>query len=207
MALTRLLIDPDTFFERHHSDPGLAGPVATVTAAALATTLSIAVVLARFSAAMSNPDRPLVLFGFGVGLLMAFLTIYLGWVGVAALAYGLLTRVPGTDPPEFRTLFRVLGWGYLPSIVSGLVSALAAAVVYGSLPVPSDPSALSAMVAGVADSPVFTVSTTAVVACSLWQGGLWAIAIRHTAAIPIGRAGLVSAVPTGAVVVMQVLLA
>lgn len=207
MHVDTLLIDPDAFFERERTNTRLLGPSAVVTGAAITSVLSTLVVMLRFSTSLPSDQSMIVRVSLTLGMIVGFFSVYVGWAVLSAATYVLATRIFDATIPDFRTLFRLIGWGFVPAIPAGLVSSVASYLVYYRVDVPSDPQALNALVASLAGHPLFTVSRFTVVVFTLWQGFLWTFAIMHAADLDLREGALVAGFPTGAILLVQVLSA
>lgn len=204
MTITRLLFDPDRFFAERTGENALHGPFSLVTAAAVASILSPTIIAMRFTGTLPSSQRSIVGIGLVISLVMGFLSIYVGWLAVAVIAYGLASRVFDAPKTDFRTLFRSMGWGFLPSIPAGIISAAAAYDIYYAVEVPSNPQQIDAMTASLSTSPISTISQTLMVVFTLWQGFIWLFGIKHASDLSARRAALVAAVPSAFILVVQV---
>lgn len=176
----RLIYDPDSFFERQCEDPSLLGPVLVVMAAAAANLISVSIVMSRVTEVFGEtPIMQLVVsLSYVTSLVMGSVGVFVAWVAVTAIMYFIAGRL-NVERHQFRDLFKLLGWGFVPAVCSGIAAGLATFVVYTQVQFPNDPAQLSAFFESLRSDPTFMVSRILFVVFTVWQGFLWFFAVKN----------------------------
>lgn len=193
MSVGRLLLDPDKFFEQRADSPGLFLPIVIVITAGLTNAASFLVITPRLLATLSAGSQPLVGLALLVGALASFLAIVVVWF-FYAVAFQFISGRFGGDG-EFRTLFLLVGWGFLPAILSGAFSFATTVYVFNGVAFPTDPTQYQPFLARHRSRFPFVVSRTVTIVFTLWQGFLWTFAVHHVKNIDLRRAAISVGVP------------
>lgn len=195
--MLRLLYDPDGFFERQCKDPSLLGPALVVTVAAGANLTSVSIVMSRVLDVFGEtPVMQLVVsLSYVTSFVMGSVGVFVAWVAVTAIVYVVAGRRAG-ERRQFRDLFKLLGWGFVPAVCSGVVAGIATYLVYAQTPFPNDPSQLSAFFASLRSDPTLVVSRSLFVVFTVWQGFLWTFAVRNLYDVSFRTALTTVVVPT-----------
>ncbi|QSG13626.1 YIP1 family protein [Halapricum desulfuricans] len=200
MWVTHLLRDPDTFFERQANELEMRRATLVVLATAFATVLGPAYVFLQL---ISGTDGPLTVFyaiGGAFGVFTSALTIFVIWI-LFSILFFTLTRRLGSDS-EFRTIFFLTGFGFLPLAFAGVASFLAIYAVF-TVPEAVTSGALRAQIKAMNQHPAIQVIRVVSVGFICWRGFLWAFALKHATDVGLRRSALVAAIPTLASVVWE----
>ncbi|SFL46883.1 hypothetical protein SAMN04487950_3909 [Halogranum rubrum] len=184
-----VLTSPNEFFRRESEDPRLLQPALIVTAVALLGVALQYVLFSTISASISNPDTAgfmnLIMY---VSMAFSFLAAFLGWLIYAGIFYLLSMIFDGEG--SFGTVFKLVGWGYVPGIFSAAVTGVAYLVFLGGDSVNS-PTGFAAAMQNPLNGPILWAISLFGIVFTLWQGALFAFAMRHGRDLTMKQAALV----------------
>ena len=191
--IRELLFDPDAFMRRRADDPSFAGPAVVVLLTAFAAILS-GLVLIQAVAANVEGGMGTVLAAAGVPLIVGgFVGVFLFWV-LFAVAFHVISMAFGGEG-DFRTTLSLVGWGFLPRIVRGVVTAVGVFLALQNVSVPTDPAAMGPFVREMQSQSVYVVVALVGIAMVLWQGYIWTFAVKHARNLDLREAVLTVAGP------------
>lgn len=198
-ALREALTRPASFFPREAEDPGLRGPVMVVAVVALVGLLGSVPVFRAVLGAVPAGAEPFVVVGLAVGAVVGLAGPFVVWLVYTLLFYGLSVLFVGEG--SFRDLFVLVGWGFAPSVVSGVVGA-AVLFVLVSGGEASDPQQAQQLAQSVTASPLGLLDRAVGLAMTLWSAWVWTHAVAAARDLSVRDA----AVCVGVVVVAGILL-
>lgn len=191
-----LLTDPDGFFAERADSPSLTGPTLVVLLVAVIGIAGSLPVLRASTAAL--PDEVgfigTVIYASGViggviGVLIVWLLYAVAFHAVSAAGFG--------AEGSFRDTLALTGWGFVPRIPEGLISAGVTYVVFSGVTFPSDPMQASRFVQQLRNDPLLEVTAWLGLAFLAWSAMLWTFAMRHGRGLTLREAGITVAVPVG----------
>ena len=197
-----LLFDPNEFMDRRADEPGFAGPALVVLLAGLTAILSGLLVVQQIASNFEGDVGTVIAIGGiftvvgGLAGAFAFWAIYAGAFHVISLAFD--------GEGSFKTTLSLVGWGFLPSVVNGLLAAVAFYLALQTTPVPSDPTAMAGFQQQLQNQSVFVVASVVGIALTLWQGFIWVFAVKHARGIDLRGAALTVAGPVALSIVWTV---
>lgn len=195
-SLQAALTSPASFFEREAEDPGLRGPVLIVAAVAVVGLLSTLPVMKMVLDTIPQAANPFVLIGLGVGAVIGLVGPFVVWLLYALLFFGISAVFDGDG--EFRDLFALVGWGFAPKVLSGIVGGAVMLVLVsrGGISTPQQARQLSQ---AALTSPLGLFNRAFSLAMTLWSAWIWTHAVaagrdlsRRAAAISVGVVVLAS---------------
>jgi hypothetical protein len=179
-SLVTLLTNPREFFEALEAEPvSLRVPFLIV----LAVGVVGAVVAYQMSAAlMGAMDIPGVE-GFGdvigaIGAVSALIGTMLFWVIYTAVFFVISMAFQGRG--DFNRLLAYVGYGHLPQVVGGIVSAALTWNFLSDLRVPSltDPEAIQEWTQSLLQDPAMQLATAVGFLFLLWSANIWIFGVR-----------------------------
>lgn len=191
-----LLFDPDGFFANHVEGDGLLGPATVVTAVGVAGLASPLVVLESLLNGL-GAEAGYFLVGYGIGLVGTFLGPFLEWMLLSLGFYAISTRFGGRGP--VRRVVRLVGWGFVPATLTGLVMTAAMLVTVQRIAPPTDPAGALRFVRLVQTAPAVRLAILVGIAFTVWSGLLWVFAVKHARGLSVRHA-----IPTVTVPVLVV---
>lgn len=199
----KLLTNPDGFYEREVAEgPGLLEPTLVVFLAAIAAGLSGLVYIAETMSSLPDTVEPIAVTGFMIGTVAGILGQFTIWFMYAGAFQLVSERFGGTG--EFRDTFKAVGWGFLPAIFAGLLSAGTMYLAIQNATLPQDPQAVQTFSQQLRQRPIFDVANVVSIVFTLWQAFIWTFAIKYVRDIEFKHAAITVAVPVGISVLWNV---
>lgn len=195
-----LLFDPDRFFERRTESPRIRYPVLVVFLTALLYTAREFIVLSRVSVVPVAEDAftvVMVLFGLVASVLSATLL----WVVNAGSVYLVGKWLGGSG--NFRTLFILMGWGYLPMVVFGAFSLAATWTAVQGAAFPQDPQAVQASFEQVTNGTAFRAIPMVAVSAIAWRAFMWTFVVKNELDMTMQNAFFAVLLPTAVTTAWQ----
>jgi hypothetical protein len=204
MSVVTVITNPDQFFDQASDDPGLLAPSLVVLLAALLATASVVPMLQYVQQSLVGDASQLAVVFYVGGLAGGLLTPFVAWVLLTGLMHA-LTGYAFDGDGSFTTTLSFVGWGYVPALLSGLLSAVVNVWVFSSRAPQaiSDPQQAQAFVQSVQGVPALKVVTVVGIAITLWQGLIWTFAVKHGRNVSERAAAISAGVPTLALVVLS----
>lgn len=117
--------------------------------------------------------------GGAIGALVASFII---WVVIAAIFFGISYIFKGEG--TFKRTLEFVGYGYIPTIFSGVISAM---LIYNfvstvQIPVvtdPTDPMKIAEAIAQLMESPMMQLSFLIGILFMLWSANIWVFGLKH----------------------------
>lgn len=196
--LARLATDPRAFVERQSNYPGIRTQGVFVALAGLAFGLQHYGNFALLDESAGHVTGPLWVLPIA-DLLVAFLL----WGVVTVVVYYVARPFEGYFAPE--VLFRMVGWGFVPLIASGLLRSLGRLYALRDAAPPAEPSIAGfehefeqyqLYVEPASSDPVFLGATLAAIPFLLYSGYVWALIVEHLGDVEFREAAVVAVVPT-----------
>jgi hypothetical protein len=123
-----------------------------------------------------------------VSMAFSFVAAYVGWFIYAGVFYLLSMLFDGEG--SFGEVFKLVGWGYVPSIFSAAVTGLAYFFFLNSDALNS-PEGFAAVAQNPLNGPMLWALSLAGIVFTLWQGALFAFAMKHGRNLTMKQAALV----------------
>lgn len=191
-----LFTDPDEFFAERAPEPTVKYPVAVVLLVGFVDVLASIPVLQMTIRAMPGAPGTFSSLAYVSGIVGGFVGALLVWVAHAG-AFHIISDVVYDGSGSFRDTLAVTGWGFVPAIFAGLVSAVVAFVVFGDATVSgvSGAGEVQAFVEELQNRPEFLLASVLGIVFLLWQGVLWAFGVMHVRDLTLREAGITVAIP------------
>ncbi|WP_255152488.1 YIP1 family protein [Halorarius halobius] len=189
-----VLFNPDEFFERRSSEPGLVPPVGIMLVIGLVGAVGAVPSIQATFAALPEEAQAFSVVGYVAAAVGAFVGPFVRWLLFAGAFY-VISAVLYDPEGSFRDLFALVGWGFIPAIFGAVVSAVVAFVVFSGVTFPSDPQQIQAFVRELQNRPEFLVAALLGVVFLLWSALLWTFAVRHARGLEVREAAITVAVP------------
>lgn len=172
-----LLTDPDRFFEHRGDDPSLTEPALVVLSIVAVSTIAGVVMIAAFAEAVPSDVQVFLLIGGLIGVLFGAVVPFVQWL-LYAVAFQVITYCFGGEG-EFRDLFALTGWGFLPRLFGALLSLAVTVYVVQTMPAPTDVAAFTAYSSELQNQAVYQVSSAASILFALWSAYIWVPAVQR----------------------------
>lgn len=190
----KAITDPDRFFEQERQEGSLKGPVAIVFGLGVLGALMSAIYAYSMFAEISDADiSAMSSVSIVISVIVGFFTPLLIWFVYAAV-FHVAGRVLDGDG-DFRTTFRLTGWGFLPQLPSLLVLTIGTWVASQRVEPTSSINELDTYVAEVESATAYVAADAIGILFLAWCGLLWLFAIKHAQRLSLRRAIVVVAIP------------
>lgn len=203
MSWTTVLTDPQAFFADRGDDPGLRGPALVVLVVGVLGLLSAVPTLLLVLRGVPPAARGIVGVGLAIGAVFGLVGPFVVWLLYAIVFYALSMVFGGEG--EFRELFALTGWGFLPRVLGAAVSAVVLFVVVGSVSAPESAEAMRAFQQQLQSHPLVRASTVVGIGISLWSGYIWTHAVATARNLPVRRAAATVGLPVAVSIAWSVL--
>jgi hypothetical protein len=201
--VTQLLTNPDAFFARRADSPGLRGPVVVVLLVALVGIAGSLPVLQATLAVLPQEASGFAPVFYAISAVGALVGTFVIWLIYAGAFHAISAVLYEGEGPFSRTL-ALTGWGFVPAILAGIVSAIVAVAVFQGMVLPDDPQQIQRFVRTLQRRPEFLVASVFGMLTLLWQGFLWAFAMKHGREITLREATVTVAIPVAVALALQV---
>jgi hypothetical protein len=190
-----LLFTPKRFFDREKKDPGVLATLLVLIATGSITLggqlllVSMSVIgdssTLAYVTSILRVELPAITVA---GSLISFGHVFVYWIVYALIFYG-LTR-PYSKTGEFRQVFLLTGWGFLPWFLTGLLWLAAMVVSAQITPVPTTPAENDVFVRQVQQTSLVRGSQIVESVGTIWSLGLWGTMLRSVREVRWSRVTL-----------------
>jgi hypothetical protein len=179
-SLATLITNPREFFEALE-----ARPVSLRTPALIVLVLGVisAVTGYQMSSVVVNALNIPGMEGLGgvmgaIGAISALIATFLFWVIYTAVFFAISMAFNGQG--DFNRLLAYVGYGHLPQIIGGIVSAVLTWSYLANLRVPSlsDPQAIQEWTRSLMQDPTMRLSAAVGILFLLWSANIWIFGVR-----------------------------
>lgn len=188
-----ILLDPNGFLERRADDPSLVGPVLVVAIVGIVAATSSYLTVQKVAGSFGDGVGSFVAIGGAIGALSAVFVTFVMWALFAGIFHAISALFDGDG--GFRTTLALVGWGYVPSIFSGAISAAALFLALQQLTAPTDPASAATFQQQLSSHSLIITSSALGLVFTLWQGFIWTFAVKHARKLDLREAVLTVAGP------------
>ncbi|MFC6726331.1 Yip1 family protein [Halobium palmae] len=190
-----LLTNPDDFFERRAADPGYLRPALIVLAAAVFGAVSSVPVMQATLGAIPETAGGLATAFQAIGVIAGLVGAFVRWILYAAAFYA-IAKVAFDGDGGFGATFALTGWGFVPAILGGALSAVAYFYAAGTLQSPQTPQQIAIYTRQLQSHPAVLAVGLLSIVILLWSAFLWTFAVKHVQNLSMRSAAITVAVPT-----------
>jgi len=197
--------DPDSFVRQRVSDASLRWPVAIVLGVGVVRAVQSLVVLLGTVKGTTSGIEAFLTVGGTVSTISSVFGVLGMWLLYAVLFY-LLSLYFDADG-SFRTLFVLVGWGFVPLLLSGVFAIAMTGVTLALTGGVQNPESLSATIEAletVRNAPPLQTAQLVRIVCLFWSGLIWTFVVKHARSLELRQAFLTVVLPVAAMAVWQV---
>lgn len=210
MSITNIMTDPDEALRQRAENPGFLRPLGIVFLAAVAAVIAPLLTYRAFVAAGAPP---LASFSLAGGVIFAFFGQFVAWVILAIVFYLLSIAVGGEG--SLGDTFKLNGWGFIPAIIAGVISAIGQFIALQNVAVPDLPQnfnqqnatefveALTSFQTAIQSHPAVQIAAVIAIALLVWQGVIWMYATKHARDLSFRGAAITVWIPIGLYVLFR----
>lgn len=187
--MIEVLTNPNKFFEtRIKGEEHLMLPVLIVLISGIIKGGTVAVLIVGISQQMFSPEiyrgvHSLAYASGRSGFIIMIISAFVGWLVVAAIFFGISWICEGKG--DFMRTLEFVGYGFIPSIMGGLISAVLVYTFVSTVHLPQivDPTMAEVTFKQIEQiakqSPIMRLSSIVVIIFTLWSGIIWAFGLKH----------------------------
>jgi hypothetical protein len=127
------------------------------------------------------------------------------WVIYAAVFFGISALFKGEG--EFKRTLEFVGYGYIPIIIGGIISAILMYnfVATAQLPHVTDPAALAEVITQwITSSPTVLLSSIIGILFMIWAANIWIFGLKHARNLSTKHAAITVGIPVAAYILYSV---
>ena len=209
VKMLEVLTNPNKFFEtRKKGEESLKLPVFIVLISGIIGGISAFLSSSMMIEAMSKTLPPEVQsfmsfmpIGSAIGVVVFSFII---WLIIAAVFFGISCIFKGEG--KFKRTLEFVGYGYIPTIIGGLISAvlLYNFVTTVQIPTITDPTKINEVITPLMKSPMMLLSSVISILFMLWSANIWVFGLKHARNLSTRNALITVAIPVAAYILYSV---
>ncbi|MFH5801525.1 Yip1 family protein [Haladaptatus sp. CMAA 1911] len=211
-----ILSKPRSFFDEQVENPGLLIPTLIVLLAALIAAAGTALQVNVSGQVVTNAVQSqgqqmnqstadaIGTFTSIFGVIFGFLGVLFAWVVYSVVFYAIARFVFGGDGSLGNT-FAFTGWGYIPLLVSQVISAIAAYYVYAGVTLPDNNQAANAALQELQNDPALFVTSLIGIVLLAWSGWIWTAGMEKLHGLSRRNAIITVGIPVVIALVLRIL--
>lgn len=188
--IRHVVFDPDRFFSERAGEPTLSTPIALVFGLIVVNTLNTALMLSYVEFDQQPMAESMAAIANVFGMIVGIIGVFVLWLVYTAVLYAGSAVFGGSG--SFRRLFMLVGWGYVPQLVGGVISL--ALSWYALQSVPTNLTA-ETFLQQYRSHAALQAATAVNLLMVIWQGFIWTFAVRYSRDIALKHAAVVAFVP------------
>lgn len=138
------------------------------------------------------------------GAIAALIFSFIFWVVFAAIFFGIscIFKAEG----KFKRTLEFVGYGYLPMIISGIISAIFINYIVSTvhIPVVTDPEMIGVALEPLMTNPMMQLSYAINILFMLWSANIWVFGLKHARNLTTKNALITVAIPVAAYVLWSI---
>lgn len=199
----RVVIDPDSFFADLVEGDRILASTMIVCLAAVANVLGAILMAGKVVRVAPNELAGLVSVGYFIGVVAGAVTVFIMWV-LYGVSFYAISRVIFDASGNLRDTLRATAWGFVPTILSGLVSAAVMTYKLQQVTLPERPGNLQPFIADLQASALFQLAGTLGIVFTLWSGFLWIFGVKHACELRERDAIIAVSIPLTVVLMFKI---
>jgi len=209
--MLEVLTNPNKFFEtRKKGEESLKLPVFIVLISGIIGGISAFLSSSMMIEAMSKTLPPEVQsfmsfmpIGSAIGVVVFSFII---WLIIAAVFFGISCIFKGEG--KFKRTLEFVGYGYIPTIIGGLISAVLVYNFVTTVQIPpitiTDPTEIQEVITPLMKSPMMLLSSAVSILFMLWSANIWVFGLKHARNLSTRNALITVAIPVAAYILYSV---
>ena len=209
--MLEVLTNPDKFFEtRMKGEESLKLPVFIVLISGIiggiSTFLSSSIMMEAMAKTLPPEAQGFISFmpiGSAIGAVIAS---FIAWLIIAAVFFGISCIFKGEG--KFKRTLEFVGYGYIPTIIGGLISAVLVYNFVTTVQIPpitiTDPTEIQEVITPLMKSPMLMLSSAVGILFMLWSANIWVFGLKHARNLSTRNALITVAIPVAAYILYSV---
>ncbi|RCV63869.1 hypothetical protein C5S53_11625 [Methanophagales archaeon] len=136
--------------------------------------------------------------------IIAVIASFIFWIVFAVIFFGLSCIFKGEG--KFKRTLEFVGYGYIPMIISGIISAIFIYNIVSTAHIPAvtDPAMIGIALEPLMKSPMMLLSYAINILFMLWSANIWVFGLKHARNITTKNALITVAIPMAAYVLWTI---
>jgi len=209
--MLEVLTNPDKFFEtRKKGEESLKLPVFVVLISGIiggiSAFLSSSIMIEAMAKTLPPEAQGFMSFmpiGSAIGAVIAS---FIAWLIIAAVFFGISCIFKGEG--KFKRTLEFVGYGYIPTIIGGLISAVLVYNFVTTVHIPpitiTDPTEIQEVITPLMKSPMLMLSSVVGILFMLWSANIWVFGLKHARNLSTRNALITVAIPVAAYILYSV---
>jgi len=209
--MLEVLTNPNKFFEtRKKGEESLKLPVFIVLISGIiggiSTFLSSSIMMEAMAKTLPPEAQGFMSFmpiGSAIGAVIAS---FIAWLIIAAVFFGISCIFKGEG--KFKRTLEFVGYGYIPTIIGGLISAVLVYNFVTTVQIPpitiTDPTEIQEVITPLMKSPMMLLSSAVSILFMLWSANIWVFGLKHARNLSTRNALITVAIPVAAYILYSV---
>ena len=209
--MLEVLTNPNKFFEtRKKGEESLKLPVFIVLISGIiggiSTFLSSSIMMEAMAKTLPPEAQGFMSFmpiGSAIGAVIAS---FIAWLIIAAVFFGISCIFKGEG--KFKRTLEFVGYGYIPTIIGGLISAVLVYNFVTTVHIPpitiTDPTEIQEVITPLMKSPMLMLSSVVGILFMLWSANIWVFGLKHARNLSTRNALITVAIPVAAYILYSV---
>ena len=209
--MLEVLTNPDKFFEtRKKGEESLKLPVFVVLISGIiggiSAFLSSSIMMEAMAKTLPPEAQGFMSFmpiGSAIGAVIAS---FIAWLIIAAVFFGISCIFKGEG--KFKRTLEFVGYGYIPTIIGGLISAVLVYNFVTTVQIPpitiTDPTEIQEVITPLMKSPMMLLSSAVSILFMLWSANIWVFGLKHARNLSTRNALITVAIPVAAYILYSV---
>ncbi len=192
--MLEVLTNPDSFFEKKMSeDISFKMPIVIIFVIGIIGAINAIVMMQMIMAQLPSDAGSFALFGVIFAAVGAIIAVFVMWVIYAVVFYAISLVFKGKG--ELKRALEFVGYGFLPSIASGIVGLILMMRALPAIEFSIDNPEL--MQQTMMSNPMMQASTIIGVIFTLWSANIWIFGIMHSRNLSTKNAVITVGIPIG----------
>ena len=175
--MLEVLTNPDSFFEKKMSeDISFKMPIVIILVVGIIGAINAIIMMQKIMAELPSDAAQFASFGAIAGGIGAVIAVFVMWVIYTVVFYAISLVFKGEG--EFKRVLEFVGYGYIPSIASGIIGLIAMRIALPTIQFSIDNPEL--LQESLMSNPMMQMSTIISVIFTLWSANIWIFGLIYS---------------------------
>jgi hypothetical protein len=192
--MLEVLSNPGGFFEKKSKEETDLKPPFRIIVTLMIISLISAYILTNKIMGSLSTEVPTVaqLLVISLGLIVSTISVMIGWLITSSIFYLISLFLSGQG--NMTRVLEFVAYGFLPFVLSSVISLVLMIGMYSSIDLPQDPQAIEQ---AMLSNPYMIASNVISIILALWSANIWVFAMIHSSNLTVKNALITVGVPIG----------
>ncbi|WP_370572893.1 YIP1 family protein [Methanomethylovorans sp.] len=192
--MLEVLSNPGGFFEKKSKEETDLKPPFRIIGTLMIISLISAYILTNKIMGSLSTEVPTVaqLLVISLGLIVSTISVMIGWLITSSIFYLISLFLSGQG--NMTRVLEFVAYGFLPFVLSSVISLVLMIGMYSSIDLPQDPQAIEQ---AMLSNPYMIASNVISIILALWSANIWVFAMIHSSNLTVKNALITVGVPIG----------